>query len=87
MYEQIESYSANETTKQASVFSRDEISRFLNEASNDDRYWLCRKVVAILCYLGRIKMTDIRDITHDQVTRGSQGFVVNFITEKKQNKR
>ena len=52
--------------------------RFLREAPDEDRYWLARKAVGVISYLGKIKCSDCRNIDQEDVKFTKQGIKIKF---------
>lgn len=74
----VESYAKGERIKKAQVFSKDEIFEFLKNAPTKNRYYLVRKVVTLLAYMGGNRLGEIRKLTFDSLKRCENGFTVSF---------
>ena len=53
-----------------------QIIQFLKEADDSDRYFLVRKVIAMLAYLGALKLSMLRKMTLGSVKPHSNGYAV-----------
>ena len=78
LLDQVESYARGETIKKASVFTLEELERFLLEADQDNRYWLVRMVVAVVSYCGGNRLHEVKELIHDDVQLTATGYVVTF---------
>ena len=78
----VESYSRGESVKKAQVFTKDELLKFLQEAGTKNRYYLVRKVVATIAYLGGTRMEELRSLTFDSIKPIPEGYEVEFKVAK-----
>ena len=53
-----------------------QIIQFLKEADDSDRYFLVRKVIAMLAYLGALKLSMLRKMTLGSVKPHPKGYAV-----------
>ena len=74
----VESYAKGERKKQAGVFTRGQIFQFLKDAPNLNRYFLVRKIVVIVAYMGGNRLGEVRQLTMDSLRRVVNGYTVTF---------
>ena len=74
----VESFSRGEVIKKAAIFTKEEIERFLKEADDTNRWYLVRKVVAILAFCGGNRLHEIKALMCEDVQLSETGYVVTF---------
>ena len=75
----VESFAKGERKKQAGVFTRAQILQFLKDAPNTlNKFYLVRKVVVIVAFMGGCRMGEVRNLTMDCLRRVENGYTVSF---------
>lgn len=79
----LKSYNFSYTPKKASVFTRDEISRFTNDETLNSPYWLIRKAIAIIAVNGGLRCSELVDLSFENFEDLGDSYRIT-ITRKKQ---
>lgn len=82
--------SKNHEKIKAWVMDEEQVCDFMTQAPNDNRYWLVRKVYAVMNIYGGLRGAEMRELKREKIKSVTKGYKIEYLvsknlTEKKWN--
>ena len=82
----LKSYDSGHTVKQASIFTPQQIEDFVTDPSLSSKYWLVRKVVALVGYFGGFRNIELKSLKFENCDTDSMGHWFSFQRSKQRGR-
>ena len=74
--------SNNHEKKQAWVMDPEQVCEFMIEASNENRYWLVRKVYTVMNIYGGLRGAEMRKLKREKIKCVPNGYEIEYLVSK-----
>ena len=82
----LKSYDSGHTVKQASIFTPQQIEDFVSDPELSSKYWLVRKVVALIGYFGGFRNIELKSLKFENCELDSMGYWFSFQRSKQRGR-
>ena len=82
----LKSYDSGHTVKQASIFTPQQIEDFVSDPELSSKYWLVRKVVALIGYFGGFRNIELKSLKFENCKLDSMGYWFSFQRSKQRGR-
>ena len=65
------------------MFDEEQTEEFLLEAPNENRYWLARKVFAVINIHGGLRGCEMRDLLRENIKSVKKGYEITYKVSKR----
>ena len=82
----LKSYDSGHSVKQASIFTPQQIEDFISDPELSSKYWLVRKVVALVGYFGGFRNIELKSLKFENCELDSMGYWFSFQRSKQRGR-
>lgn len=68
-------------------FDEEQTCEFMTKAPNENRYWLVRKVFAVMNIYGGLRKAEMRELKRERIKSVTKGYEIEYLVSKGQEKK